>query len=275
MSPQEAAPLTNTLSIRQGLSVGRLVTDVAAAYGIDFHPSVTAVVQAANHLYTHVDSRLDGDKTNSHPTREHLGGARLEHAGALPWARYLGQLYERGGVTPDPQLTTEQTGAFAQMRTVLDANGISARRRQAFNGRMLRWLYVSEGAKLAPNMVGSGNYARERQREGRLLANAFIELLPLDAQDHPEFDSFAKMLGRLIGGYKLMDGILDFKKDIEHGNTAVRNRALGRVSLLVPLVWQGANIAARKPTLMPTLVRKVLAAKANRNDTLNTSRTRV
>ena len=275
MIERAPAPLTDTLSIKQGMSVGRVVTDVAAMYGIQLPVSATDTLQAANRLYTHIDSRLDGDKPNSVPLGDGLDGDEIKEGFDLPWTRYFAQLREGDGTIHDPQLTDDQTDAFANMRAVMDANGMPEEQRRAFGRCMVTWTNASEHVKTAPNMVGNGSYASGRQWEGRLLANAFATVLPVEAHAHPKFEDFRKMLGRLIAGYKLVDSVLDLPKDMNYNNTALRSRNLGRISLLMPIVMGGIGIAVRKPSLVVKVVQKALAAKANAGDTLNASRTQV
>lgn len=268
---ERAEPLITTLSIREGSSVGRLVTDTAAAYGINLAPDTTNMLQAVNHLVAHVDSRLDGDKPNSLPA-----GDGVVSGSMLNWRGHFTQLYDGVPLRPgESQLTAEQNEALAGMRASLDANQVPNDRRQRFAEHLLAWIEISDKTKFARNLRGENGYVQGRYDEGAIWAAAYMELLPDEARTHPQFDAFGDMLARLMGGYRLMDSFLDLPKDARNHNTVLRHRSLGRIGLLVPIGLHGIGIAVRKPSIMPQLVRKALAARANADDSRNTERTQV
>jgi hypothetical protein len=265
------APLHETLSVREGMSVGVLIGDVARSYDIALSPSTIELLQDVNHFFTHLDSRFDGDKPNSVPKADPTEAPRP--ATGLPWARWIGYL---AGESPresfqyDGQLTDDQADAFMRLRKAFDVREIPKEDRAVFGNRMLTWVY----AVYRDNDNGKRGYAEGRQDEGRYLARAFLGVLPKDVRAHPQFSDFQQTLEHLVAGYKLFDSFLDLGKDRRNHNTAIRSEFLGRVALLPAIASRAASVLRRCPGLLPVMIRKALAAGSNADDSRNAERTR-
>jgi len=272
----ETAPLTGTLSIAEGMSVGTVMTDVAAVYGIHLSPETTSLLQDINHLYSHIDSRLDRDKPNSVPDPAAQPGEEL------PWAHYLSFLTDPGDLEqPDHagQLTTEQVGAFIGLRSRLAALDLPETERQRL-GQGLRhsfhnWILASQYVKTADHPSGSGGYVRSREWENRALSRIFLNALPDEVKAQRGYGRFETTLQRLVVAQKLTDSLSDIGEDMRTGNSALRSKRLGKLAVVGGGAVVGMQLLpalVRHPALVPKIIGKAVVTRRNADGRLNAER---
>lgn len=263
------------------MSVGATLADVAGYYGIQFSEQTTGMLQAVNHLYTHIDSRLDGDKPNSFPDNP---TAEVRRGLELPWlsyGNYLDGTQPAVGVQHDGQLTDEQARAYDRLRAAFDQAGTPVAQRRTFTAGLYAWILRAEYAKTATQATGGRpdqGYVPGRIQETNLLAMAFLDVLPPEVRGHENYQKFARTAMRLITGYKLFDSFIDMGKDIRNHNTALTNKRVGQLALVGAAVRAGLRMLPtflRYPGLPIKIGKKMLAGGRNVNDTRNIDRTQV
>ncbi len=218
---------------------------------------------AVNHLYTHIDNRIDLDHPGSKPE-----GA----SDYVNWGRWFEYLRNPEGEMPDDgSLTEVQQQAFANMREHFDALGTTLEQRNEFTLNLWMFGAATMQAKRATRIGGHKGFAYWRQREATTIAHLFAAVVPVEDYG-PQFIKFVHTAEAMGRAFKLVDSVNDMDRDMDNHNIDLEPSLPRYASLLGRAAVQGVKVLARNPRATLPFVQKALAARKNRSGKLNEQR---
>lgn len=263
---EQAKPLGATGSITPGRSVAAMFELAANPDELVVSERLREAWGAVNHLYTHIDNRLDLDHPESKPE-----GAPDE----VEWRGWLEYLHNPEAEAPqDGSLTDLQQQAFTDMRSQFDTLGTPSKQRTEFVISIWQYMEAAKQAKQATKIGGLQGLAYWRQREALAIAHMFTSVVPLGGEDgrRENFGRFVRIAGEMGRAFKLYDSYKDMDRDMDSHNVNIEPSLTRYARLLGRAAWHGVGVIARRPQMFKAALEKRKATHQNRRGDLNDQR---
>lgn len=265
---KQALPLGPTGSLTPGRSVAAMFELAAKPDELVASEQLRDAWGAVNHLYTHIDNRLDLDHPESKPQDA------PETFLWDDWFNYLKNSEPDASMPEDGNLTGIQQQAFVGMRQHFDLLGTTQQQRSEFVNSLWMYMATASQAKKATRIIGPKGLAYWRQREAIAVAHLFTSIVPEESRgaNFSRFVHAAEYMGR---AFKLRDSSKDMDHDMDSRNVGTEPWVSRYALLFGWTALQGLRAIKGRTHMIRPFLQKSRAVRKNRDGNLNDQRIHV